>query len=798
MIAAITCSALTGTLVGPALAQGAEVEQGTAGPAGLMSQPRGEHTTTLLSDGRVLLIGGWADDYQASAEVWDPLTRSFEPAGTLATPRSGHSAFVQPNGGVLVVGGWGPPGGPVATAELWDPDSGAFAPAGTMAIPRGEPTITELTDGRVLIVGGRPPDDSDGEPAIVLEAEVWDPVTRAFGPAGSIIHARDHHTTLALPDGGAMVVGGSAEREVLYWNPDTDSFESAGRMAESRDTALLLTDGSVLAVGVRDPITCKKGKHYAATPDAELWDPRAFTFEPAGAFKTPRSPSDVLPLPDGRVLFYGGWNAVCMEASPFKSAEVWDPESRAFEPAGRTRHRREEHTATPLPDGRVAFIGGMAEVVAKRTKNYTRFKELTLDMVELWDPETGAFARGADLVEPRWGHSATLLQDGNILIVGGFGSQDGVGLTSAEVWTPPATTSTRQGSNGSPALILPQPAGIPVGLAAPGEMTTHRWRHTATRLEDGSVLVVGGADGSPAESYDPETGLFSATGSLDTGGWYHTATRLSDGSVLVVAGQGGEEPAAAAMYDPDTGLFSPNGSLNGMRSVDDAILLDDGTVPLVAGSSAELHDPEADSFVTLPRMSTIKSEDRLARLPDGRALVVGIGPWREGRAEAEVFDPASGTFSPVSIDRALAEGHTLTSLPDGRVLLAGGWNGRRISLVFDPASDEFEHAGSLTRPRAEHEAVALADGTVLLFGGDSERGATRSIEAFDPMTGTYSQVGRMRESRDGFTVTLLEDGRVLIAGGGPAGEGKGPPQHAEIFDPETGTSRFTGPPEVTS
>jgi hypothetical protein len=178
--------------------------------------------------------------------------------------------------------------------------------------------------------------------------------------------------------------------------------------------------------------------------------------------------------------------------------------------------------------------------------------------------------------------------------------------------------------------------------------------------------------------------------------------------------------------------------------------------------------------------------------------VVGIGPWRKGRAEAEVFDPATGTFSPVSIDRALAEGHTLTNLPDGRVLLAGGWNGRRISLVFDPASDEFEHAGSLTRPRAEHEAVALADGTVLLFGGHSERGATRSIEAFDPMTGTYSQVGRMRESRDSFTVTLLEDGRVLIAGGRPAGEGKGPPQHAEIFDPETGTSTFTGPPEATS
>ena len=170
-----------------------------------------------------------------------------------------------------------------------------------------------------------------------------------------------------------------------------------------------------------------------------------------------------------------------------------------------------------------------------------------------------------------------------------------------------------------------------------------------------------------------------------------------------------------------------------------------------------------------------------------------MGPWRKERAEAEIFDPVTDRFTPVPLDHRLAEGHTLTAMPDGRVLLAGGWGSPAKSHVFD-VDRGFAPTKRLKVPRAEHEAVTLPDGRVLLLGGQVEGDDRRSIEAFDPASGRYTKVGRMKEERDGFTVTLLQDGRVLIAGGGQVGEGGKPPRHAEIFDPVTGRSTFTGKP----
>ncbi|MFO7532981.1 MAG: kelch repeat-containing protein [Candidatus Limnocylindrales bacterium] len=792
LVVAIGCTLLTGAGAWPAqAAQQATESLGTASPAGTMMVPRQHHTATLLPDGRVLVVGGRnEDDYLSTAEVWDPATRSFEQTGSLVMARSGHAAFVQPDGSVVVVGGWGGTQGmPVAEGERWDPGTGAFEPAGALTTPRMEATVTELSDGRVLVVGGRSYVDAERtEP--VVEAEIWDPATSTFKPAGSIVHPREYHTTLALPDGGAIVIGGPS-REALYWNPATGTFESAGRMAEPRNDAVLLADGRVLTIGVVDPITCKPGKRYARTPDAELWDPRTFSFEPAGAFREPRRPMDVVALDDGRVLAYGGWNAVCMDSIALRTAEAWDPTALDFGHAGKTRERREHHTTTLLPDGRVAFIGGMAEVVAMETRRFTRLKDVSQDEVELWDPGADRFVRGGKIIQRRAEHTAALLGNGSILLVGGSAALGEGPLASAEIWTPPPAGRAGGVGTDTPELVLPLPSGIPVGIAPAGEMTTRRSEHTADLLDDGRVLIVGGADGSPAELFEPETGMFAPTGSMSESRVYHTATRMGDGTVLVVGGL--NEPATAEIYDPLTGRFTPTGAPLTQRGAAEAILLRDGRVLGISGPSAELYDPRTRAFSLLTESGLLKGQGLLASLPDGRVLVVGSNR-RRGQAEAALFDPASGTFSPVVVDRELLDGHTLTSLPDGRVLLAGGWADLEASHLYDPASGTFEPTGHLRVPRAEHEAVALPDGRVLLFGGQDKQGQTRSIEAFDPVTGTYTKVGRLKEVRAGFTATLLDDGRVLIAGGGGVGERGRPPRHAEVFDPETGVSTFTGSP----
>ncbi len=99
--------------------------------------------------------------------------------------------------------------------------------------------------------------------------------------------------------------------------------------------------------------------------------------------------------------------------------------------------------------------------------------------------------------------------------------------------------------------------------AATGNMSVARDRHTATLLNGGKVLIVGGLPPT-AELYDPATGSFTAAGSpLSSHGLIATATRLLDGTVLIVGGW--SAPTSAEIYDPATGTFSVTGSTNADR-----------------------------------------------------------------------------------------------------------------------------------------------------------------------------------------------------------------------------------------
>ena len=139
-------------------------------------------TATLLPDGCVLIVGGGWDDVgglHATAQVWDPTTESFSPAGSLARARTADDAGIAvalPDGRVLIVGGCISPAshcefGLTDSAEIWDPDTASFGPAGSLAEARTEHTSTLLPDGRVLVVGG----DSSGRGDFLASAEVWEP-----------------------------------------------------------------------------------------------------------------------------------------------------------------------------------------------------------------------------------------------------------------------------------------------------------------------------------------------------------------------------------------------------------------------------------------------------------------------------------------------------------------------------------------------------------------------------------------------------------------------------------------------
>src|SRR5580698_7303303 len=182
---------------------------------------------------------------------------------------------------------------------------------------------------------------------------------------------------------------------------------------------------------------------------------------------------------------------------------------------------------------------------------------------------------------PRASHTATLLQDGRVLIAGGvnesFCSPSDPPLASAEIYDP-----------ATPSLTT---------LA--GNMTTGRAGHTATLLPDGRVLIVGGdSSNGTAEFYDPSTGKFTATGSLLMPRSGFNATLLANGKVLITGGASED----AEVFDPSTGQFTSAGpyvgSLTGTftANASTSTLLPDGTVLFAREPAAQIYNPAAGTF----------------------------------------------------------------------------------------------------------------------------------------------------------------------------------------------------------
>jgi hypothetical protein len=220
-----------------------------------MAQSRSLHTATRLRDGRVLVVGGFAEGgaIRSSAELWDPATGAFAAAGSLGTGRYGHTATLLPDGRVLVAGGVASGDGGtftiLGTTEVWDPEAGGLSPGRDLVEPHANHTATALSDGRILVVGGlRTQADLAG-------SEVSDLFTGAWTATGPMLRARVLHSASLLPDGRVLVVGGNTGAEPIaaseLWDPGTGTFSEAAPLPAAREfhVATPLADGRVLVTG---------------------------------------------------------------------------------------------------------------------------------------------------------------------------------------------------------------------------------------------------------------------------------------------------------------------------------------------------------------------------------------------------------------------------------------------------------------------------------------------------------------------------------------------------------------------
>ena len=288
-------------------------------------------------------------------------------------------------------------------------------------------------------------------------------------------------------------------------------------------------------------------------------------------------------LPDGRALLTGGGDFNVVRSVVFASTLMFDPATNSWSAAAPMPNAHDEHAQVTLPDGRVLVFGGFAS-------NDDLVNDAADDHVELYDPARGTWTPGATAPNFMARGTATLLNDGSVLIAGGSSSNT---LRNVAMRYFPATNRWRDA----------------------GGFTDARREQAAALLPNGKVLIAGG-DGdargdaiASASLYDPAANRWTAVAPMATPREDATATTLPNGKVLVVGGESAPAAylASAELFDAATNTWSPAPSMAQARAFHTATLLADGRV-LVAGgdglvqrvtgtlADAEIYTPDGWPF----------------------------------------------------------------------------------------------------------------------------------------------------------------------------------------------------------
>ncbi|PYX05983.1 MAG: hypothetical protein DMG88_19840, partial [Acidobacteria bacterium] len=327
---------------------------------------------------------------------------------------------------------------------------------------------------------------------------------------------------------------------------------------------------------------------------------------------------------------------------------------------------------------------------------------------------------------------------------------------------------------------------------AAGSMSAARSGACTVALNDGRLLISGGADASgPTATADlfSTTGSWSAAASMNSPRSHQSCAVLQDGRVLVAGGttSGGGITNSAEIYDPSADSWSPAGLMpaglmNDARSGATASVLQDGRVLIAGGQNSggasntlEIFDPNSGNFSNAGTLSSPRQDHAAAVLSDGRVLIAGgSSDGTNALNTTDIYDPQAGSVSPgpaMSTPRAKA---TATTLLDGTVVVIGGSNGTTdlaSAEFFDPAANNFNAAGSLTTARSKHSAFLLPNNNeVLVVGGQSAGTDLASAELYIPWQKLFQATGPMATPRSDATGAALTkvDGRVLISGGSSA------------------------------
>jgi galactose oxidase-like protein len=351
---------------------------------------------------------------------------TFIPAGSMPSARRSAASALLPNNIVLAMGGLDI-GGTLSSMVAYNSSSNTFTSVGNADAPYD--TLVLLNSGKVLLVGRGNSITVSSDSSVRTSAEIFDPVSGTFTSTGPLLEGISSAAAVRLSDGRVLIVGGriynqSAEPTATaeLYNPASGTFAFTGSMTTPRfNHTATLLRNGEVLVAGGTASSIS----MAPVASAELYDPIAGTFAPLAAMTTAHANHTATLLADGRVLIAGG--AVLprnSKNSVTAVAEIYDPSTQMFSVTGPMLTPREFHSATRLDNDEVLIAGGD-----------NAFNVLA--STELYDPTVGTFSTAATMVSPREQFIAALLGDGDVLVAGGLTRfAEGANTATAELFIP--------------------------------------------------------------------------------------------------------------------------------------------------------------------------------------------------------------------------------------------------------------------------------------------------------------------------------------------------------------------------
>ena len=435
-------------------------------------------------------------------------------------------------------------------------------------------------------------------------AQTSNPISSPGSPVapGSIFNSRIYHTATFLRSGKILVVGGESNNggtsSLEIYDTENGSWVNGQSLPNPRfgHTANLIGRESVLIAGGED------GENPTAS--TVVYNANTDTWTSSLDMLQPRTKHASSILTDGRVIVVGGINS----SGTLSSAEIYDPVLQHWTSSGESLLPRIGHSVTALKNGMILVVGGKIPIEKSNqnslllcensneappsagvTKGY-RCKDGAAALTEIYDPTNNSWKESSSLLAPRWGHTATLLEDGRVLVAGGTNNYSSV--VESEIFDPNTET-----------------------WVSAGEMLYERTGHTASLLSDGRVLIAGGFTYVPisySEIYDAKKGWVK-TENLMGPRHLHSAVSLNDGEVLIIAGKAGlfTNLTRIELYDSDSGSWSIKGKMPVALWGHTAIPLDCENVLIVGGKRndgssfnlAYLFDPTTGGYQTTGKMN---------------------------------------------------------------------------------------------------------------------------------------------------------------------------------------------------